>query len=259
MDDKAIIVMGHSHVGALHEALSDFGPYDQKQRGAHFFVHDVWPNRTDYARPDGNGGLEFNKAVLAAVENLVPKDMSREYVSMMGGNGHIVLSLSKHERPFDFVLKENPKLPLDPSAEILPMEYVKQVLKPFIMPYVWQMISYRMTLGTRIAQVETCPPYADDEYVKSHLGSYVPDSNNIISRSLRMKMWRLHSSMIAEIAGASDIDFIRVPSAGQDQDGFMHPLGYGPDATHANKWYGRLVADQLARSLPIASYTRFSE
>ncbi len=259
MQSKAIIILGHSHVGAIHEALSDIGAYDPKIVGAHFFVHDVWPKRTDYAGPDGKGGLEFNKDVLAAIERVVPQGMPREFICLMGGNGHIVLSLAKHERPFDFILKENPGLALDPEAEILPMAYIKKILTPFIMPYAWQMISLRTTLGVRISQLETCPPYADDEYVRDHLGSYISDPSNIVTSALRMKMWRLHSSIISEIASASDINFLGVPKEALDENGFMQRNGYGPDATHANKWYGQLVVKQMVHSLPIASYTRFTE
>ncbi|MFB9953210.1 hypothetical protein ACFFP0_30605 [Rhizobium puerariae] len=259
MENTAIIILGHSHVGALHDALRDVAPYDSQQNGAHFFIHDVWANRTDYAMPDGNGGIKFNADVLAAIDRVVPEGMSRRYISVMGGNGHIVLSLEKHSRPFDFVLKEDTSLPNDSDAEILPMAYVKKILTPFIMPYVWQMISFRMAVGTTITQLETCPPYADDDYVRSHLGAYITNTQNIISGPLRKKMWRLHSAMVNEIASASGIEFLNVPTDGLDKQGYMHRNGYGPDATHANAWYGNLVVQQLAQSLPIASYTRFSE
>lgn len=260
-EDVAVIVLGHSHVGVLHEALEDI-PKSNPQNGAHFYVHDVWKNRTDYARPDGDGGVIFNQDVLDEVDAIVPEGMKRLYISMMGGNGHILLALEKHTRPFDFISSERPDLDVDPSAEILPEDFVTAILKPLMMSYVWHMVSYRTAVNAKTYVIETPPPYSDDEYVKSNLGPYIKSPENIVSSSHRLKMWRLHSSIINEICVASDIQFVKAPAASLDENGFMRPEGYGPDATHANKWYGQLLVQQILQLAGVshtASYTRFAE
>lgn len=259
--DVAIIVLGHSHVGVLHEALEDLPKVDTTN-GAHFYVHDVWKNRTDYARSSDNGGVEFNQDVLDEINAIVPLGMKRLYVSMMGGNGHILLALEKHPRPFDFISSELPDLEIDHNAEILPEDFLKAILKPLMMSYIWHMVSFRSAVNERTFVIETPPPYQDDEYVKLNLGQYIKKPENIVQSSHRLKMWRLHSSIIAEICAASDIQFVHAPPESLEGGGFMRREGYGPDATHANKWYGQLLVQQilqLAGVENIVSYTRFAE
>jgi hypothetical protein len=261
MSGKAIIVLGHSHVIALVEALAKRKSRRESNDEAHFFVHDVWKYQTQYAQSNDKGGVTFNGAVLRAIDRVVPPSYERQYVSVLGGNGHILLSLSRHPRPFDVVLPEQPDLPLEAGAEVLPFSYLAKTLLPFMLPYVWQLLSLRQAVGVRIYHLEPPPPCGDDDYMKTHLGSYIPDPSNIISRYLRLKMWRLHSQLLADICTKNDIAFLAAPKEGMDAEGFLKGEGYGGDATHANSWYGELLVNQLEHAIGgrYASFEQFTE
>ena len=246
MVEKAIVFIGHSHLNPIRDGLTRLSPVeDAPGTRARFYVHNVWAKNAQDADSDPAGGVAFNPDVLSLINATVPANMARHYVSVLGGNGHIVLALSKHPEPFDFVLPESPTLPLEVGAELIPFEYFLETLKPFLMPYVWQMIAFRQAIGERIICVETPPPYGDDAYVASHLGSYVPDPNNVVSRYLRYKAWRAHSHLLRIFCEAHDVEFLPAPAESVDEEGFIKPEAYGSDATHANWWYGQLVARQI--------------
>lgn len=261
MASKAVIILGHSHVGALNDALTLRKPDSQLDGSIHFFVHDVWKHHTQYANSNGRGGIEFNQAVLQAIDRVVPEGYERHYVSILGGNGHIMLSLSRHPRPFDVILPDEPNLPLEAGAEILPFSYLSKSLLPFMLPYVWQLIGFRHAVGVRIYHIEPPPPCGDDDYMKSHLGSYVSDPNNIISRYLRLKMWRLHSQLLADVCAKNDVAFLAAPKESMDGEGFLRAEAYGRDATHANSWYGELLVRQLEEAVGgrFSGFNRFTE
>lgn len=238
MTTQALILLGHSHVGAVVDALKLRTP--QSGEGM-LYVHDVWAKNTQYADSDGAGGIAFNADVLRLIDATVPADQPRHFISMFGGNGHVLLALSKHPRPFDFVLPERPDLPLEPGAEVLPYDYIAEALKPLMLSYIWQMIGLRQALGQSIVCVETPPPYGDDAYVSANLGTYIKDPKNIVGRAMRYKMWRLHSNLLRYFCDACGVEFLAAPEEGIDPEGFLRREGYGMDATHANAWYGELL------------------
>ncbi len=242
MANQALVILGHSHVAAVVDALKlrPSGHGDGM-----FYVHDVWARNTQYADSDGAGGIAFNREVLELIDRTVPAGQPRHYISMLGGNGHVMLALSKHPRPFDFVLPERPDLPLDPEAEIVPYDYLAETLKPLMMSYIWQMIGLRQAVGQSILCVETPPPYGDDAYVSQNLGSYIPDPRNVVGRAMRYKMWRLHSNLLQYFCEHCGIEYLSAPEEGIDAEGFLRREGYGMDATHANGWYGELLVRKL--------------
>lgn len=249
MTTQALILLGHSHVAAVVDALKLRQP---AAGNGMLYVHDVWAHNTQYADSDGAGGIAFNKDVLSLIERTVPADQPRQYITMFGGNGHVLLALSKHPRPFDFVLPERPDLPLDPTAEVVPYDYLAETLKPLMMSYIWQMIGLRQALGQSILCIETPPPYGDDAYVSQNLGSYIPDPKNIVGRAMRYKMWRLHSNLLKYFCDACGIEFLSAPEAGIDPEGFLRREGYGIDATHANAWYGELLLRKLEQRYAVS-------
>ena len=259
MGQTAVVMIGHSHLGAVIDALGQRQPSSDISNPIHYYVHDVWANNTQYAFPDGNGGVAFNQELLQTIHDIVIEDRQPRYITFFGGNGHIVLALSKHPRPFDFVLPERPDLPLEADAEILPYSYISKILLQQMGSYIWQLIAFRQAISRRCYCVETPPPCGDDQYLRTHLGTYVPDPGNVIGRDLRWKMWRLHSRLLREICEANDIEFVAVPEAVCDENQFLNPKAYGIDATHGNAWYGEVLLSRFDELIGghYAAWTRF--
>jgi hypothetical protein len=245
MTSKAIIMVGHSHTTAIVDALTSRVASPENSDATNLYAHDVWKRRTAYADSDGKGGVKFNQNILDAIDKIVPFGRARYYTSLLGGNGHILLSLSRHSRPFDVILPENPNLPLESGAEILPYNYLAKMLLNFMLPYIWQLIAFRQAVGVRILHIGPPPPCGNDDYMKTHLGSYIPDPTNIVSRYLRLKMWQIHSSLLADVCAKNDIEFLAAPANSRDYEGFLKAEAYGNDATHANSWYGELLVKHL--------------
>lgn len=248
---NAVVMLGHSHLTAVKECLVDVVGSDDTLPAASFFIHDVWPKHVQYADSAPGGGVAFNSEMLALIEETVPAGMKRHFVTAFGGNGYVVLALAKGERNFDFVHPDYPDLPFDPDAEILPYEYFLEALKPMMMPYVWQMIAFRQALGERYICLETPPVYGDDEYVRTHLGNYVPDPENVVPAAMRYKLWRAHSHLLKFFCDANDIEFLPAPATTIDENGYLKREAYGTDATHGNAWYGGQVIRQVERRLGV--------
>src|ERR1700730_16662101 len=149
MKKKAIVMIGHSHLAAIVDALALRSPCDVEGEQIHYYVHDVWANKTDYADSVGNGNVIFNPDVLASIDEIVPADRERHYATFFGGNGHVVLALAKHSRHFDFFLPSRLDLSIEPDAEIIPYGYVSKALLPLMLPHVWQLIAFRQSIGRR--------------------------------------------------------------------------------------------------------------
>ena len=249
---KAVVMIGHSHLGPIRGGLSLMAPKSRRGAEGHFFVHDVWAKRTPYADSAPEGGVAFNAEVMRLIDEVVPRDMPRCYVGTLGGNGHVLLALARHPRPFDFILPERPELPRDEAAELLPYEFFLEALKPLMMPYVWQMVAFRQAIGESFLCVETPPPYGDDSYVATHLGDYVPNPDAIVSRVSRYKCWRAHSYLLRFFCRHNDVDFLPAPRESMDEEGFLKREFYGADATHGNDRYGQLVVRQIEEKYDLA-------
>ena len=245
MAQKAVILLGHSHLGAILDALHRRPLPETPVEEHHYYFHDVWAHNTQYADSDGKGGVVFNGQVLNNIKHIVPPKLEHVYVTFFGGNGHVVLALSKHPCPFDFVLPEHPDLPLELGAELVPCGYLSRLLLDQMGPYAWQLVALRQAISGKIYCVETPPPCGDDEYLCTHLGSYIPDPRNIIGAALRWKMWRLHSRLLRDICDANNIEFVPVPNNVCDSRGFLAPEAFGEDATHGNAWYGEQLLCRL--------------
>lgn len=234
---------------------------EQAESGIAVLYHDVWVNRPDYADSAPGGGVRFNSAILEQARALVgDRDDTVVYATLFGGNGHVVFGLVRHPRPFDVVLPEMPDLPLDDTAELVPHGYLDAAMHEHAAPYLWQMLALRQAVPGRVLCLETPPPYADDAYVRDHLGSYVPNPGNVVSAALRLKLWRLHSRKLRLHCEASGVEFVPAPAEAIEPPGFMAREGYGPDATHGNAWYGERVLRQIEASLgqPIGAVREFA-
>lgn len=166
--------------------------------------------------------------------------------SFVGGGAHTVIALASHPRRYDFVLPENPDLPFDPRAELIPVDAVRAVLEREAAPYLKLMRHLRSLASVRLVHIEPPPPCPDNDSIAPHMPwSLFPGMlQEVAPRWLRYKAWRLHSKIVSDWCGANDIEFLPAPAGAADATGFLRPE-YFQDGVHANAAYGQLLLAQM--------------
>lgn len=166
--------------------------------------------------------------------------------SFIGGGAHTVIGLVSHPRRYDFVLPENPDLPIDPRAELIPVGAVREVLERETAPYLKLMLHLRTLAGERMIHMEPPPPCPDNSKIAPHVPwPLFPDMlQEVAPPWLRYKAWRLHSQLVSEWCARERVAFYPCPSGAADAEGFLRQ-DYFEDGVHANSGYGMLLLEQM--------------
>lgn len=173
---------------------------------------------------------------------------------MFGGNAHNALTLIEHPRPFDFILPDAPSLPRIPGTELLPYRYIETFIRNLAQLYINNMICLRNAVTEPVIHLESPPPVGDNVFVLNHLEQYFKDQSatpRIAPSVLRYKLWCLHSGIISNACMLNSVEFVPTPRAAMDEQGYLVPIGYADDSTHAGPWYGGVVLRELEERLGV--------
>lgn len=170
-----------------------------------------------------------------------------EVLLSVGGNAHIVFGLVEQAEPFDFA-QPAASGPL-PGRRPLPHSLVRAALAASGLYRRHGALRRRLRsllLGP-LAQLESPPPARDDAHIRRHPGFYreLIAERGVAPATLRHKLWRLHSTLVAEDCRAEGIGFIAAPAIAQDGAGYLAASALAEDPTHANAWYGRRLIEQM--------------
>ena len=128
----ALFCIGHSHLRCVQTAAADSGV---AIRAINFWDD----NSVILNSPDDPVLVDGLQQEIRAHQGAV--------YSFIGGGAHTVIGLVSHPRRYDFVLPENPDLPIDPRAELIPAEAVREVLTEEAAPYLKLMRHLRALLA----------------------------------------------------------------------------------------------------------------
>lgn len=185
-------------------------------------------------------------ALHPAVRAALAGSEAEVFVSVLGGNDHSMIGVAAHAPRFDFVLPEEPDLPLDDTALLVPAEMLRAELARRTAPHVQSLALLREAVGGRVVHLESPPPLPE-----AHIRCYpVPFAEEIAQLGvapapLRVKLWRLHSQLYREACARLGIEFIPSPPAARGADGTLRMELCHPDATHANILYGGMMLAQV--------------
>lgn len=192
----------------------------------------------DRGKPDFS---DETKALIAASPEPV--------YSFISGVMYVQLGLRRlddpAEPPFDFVLPESPRLPLDREADLIPADAMREVVRrEFKMRL--KMIGRLATLAPgRVVQFAPPPPVSD-QWLEPLLEKTRIKATALPNRWVRWKLWRLTVDLFRQQASSVGARFVDCPSGALDPDGFMRDdLVRNP--THGNTAFGALILEEVRR------------
>jgi hypothetical protein len=224
------LLIGHSHVHAPVETIRD-----------HALALDAiafWVEPG--ALENTTSGLHFRADLAERIA------VARPIYSFIGGNAHTVLGLVEHHRPFDFVLPEEPALPLDPARELVTVDAVRASLAAIDVQYIPILELLLREAGGPVVQVGPPPPvFVADEKREKYPWSMTPDRPRAFAPPwVRYKIWRLSTALIEARCRALQLPFVAAPAEALDANGFLRD-DLRKDVAHANGRYGALVLRAL--------------
>jgi hypothetical protein len=197
-------------------------------------------------------GLNTSRVVL----DTAPKGMSSAterilegagpVFAFIGGVRHISLGLRRHPRPFDFILPEQPDLPIEPGAELIPSAAIYAVLKLQSERYFEVLERIGTVAAGPVYQFEPPPP-PTDEWMVNKVNAKLRrgrKTGDLPLRFVRYKLWRANSQVVRDRCAEFGVEFVPSPSGAVDEEGFLRGELVA-NATHANPAYGALVLEQL--------------
>ncbi len=241
------LILGHSHLAALQMAharkVLDADPSLAALAPDFLYIGRAKDVTFDPGTPLG----ELPPPAIAALGGFTGPAV----ISCIGGNDHTVFGLLNHPRPFDFTLASEPDLPLSPDAEILPARLVRATLRARMGISVQLLTALRARVPGALIHLEPPPPVPSAAHIRAHPGVFAGKMAElgVSPATLRYKLWRLHSAILADLFRDLGVTLLPVPADTQDADGMLLQDGWNPDPTHANAWYGARVLRDLAAHL----------
>jgi hypothetical protein len=237
------LVIGHSHMVCFLNAAEAAGlPFQAVTLKAvsdesHLFGLNRSRLIEDRGKPDFS---DETKALLAAGAEPV--------YSFISGVMYVQLGLRRLDDPtepaFDFVLPESPRLPLDPEADLIPADAMREVVRrAYKMRF--KMLGRLATLAPgRVVQFAPPPPVSDQWLepllrAKSRIkGAAFPN------RWVRWKLWRVTVDLFRQQAASVGVRLVDCPPDALDGDGFMRD-DLVRNATHGNTAFGALLLHEV--------------
>lgn len=172
--------------------------------------------------------------------------------SLSGGMAHNIFGLTNHERPFDFVLAEDPTLPLIRERELVPSEIVKRALMSHwnYQDGQWFLKAITKLVQQPVSQCESPPPIRSEARIIERAGVFGQEITKfgIAPASVRHKLWRLQGCLVKKQCSELGVAYLPVPPGSLDEHGFLSEKALCNDAVHANDWYGKCVLRQIVNA-----------
>lgn len=240
------LAIGHSHLEALRLAAEAASRRDVD------FVNLADPNRQGFFVSDGKGGVMLARAEADWI-------MENGYAAILcalRGNAHAKLGLLNHPRRFDFVLPDEPDLPYDCRAELVPYALMRQAMLREMAQQRLMLKALRKAVATPLVLLGVPPPVPSEDHIRRH-PSWFKDKIGQAGISplwLRYKLWRLQTQLAEETAAKLGIEVLPSPPEAADSQGMLREECWNADPTHGNAAYGDLVWRRIDRRAALLSF-----
>jgi hypothetical protein len=250
MKRLTVTAIGFSHLQALRAAQTIRG-----EAGRQVFDLDpilIYPPRDADFIPwveERDGRPVYNEALGRALIRSQDSRRPALVVASFWSSQHFIFCAANHPRRFDFILPDDPALPVDERAEIVPYGLMKSFVELQLGPYLG-LLDYIRPLARAPIVMPCAPPPVDDVELIGR-GTSAPDLDEEIRKhgiappSLRYKFWKLCETVVVERLAAAGVPYLPPPPVTVRPDGFRHPDYLGGDWLHGGPRYGEMVLRQI--------------
>lgn len=244
---KSILVAGHSHIyswgfpGEVMTAVPTLMPL-RHSSNAYQGLTGVWPRDEFY----------WDSLLVYGVGKIVA-------LSWMGNN-HMSLYLFASPAPFDLINADEPDLPVDPSAQLVPEAvFIAQIEQSIALPELASRVERLKKRGIQTVLCGTPPPKEDDDFIRKYMTTRIMRCFSVNKAFhgqalknipfspplMRYKLWRVMQTVLENAAKYCGIPFFPVPAETQTREGFLRRDMYLDDMTHANIKFGKVMMDKF--------------
>lgn len=236
-----ILVFGDSHTHSIKQALEN----RERKNKPRFEVEAYQYSKLKNGRKVGDLSEEDVGRMVALL------DANDLVVSTIGGNQHQVLSLVQHPVPFNLCLPGEVTPNLQAVDSIIPYAQMRDYFEKSLRKNGVRMRQIRARAKCAVLHLTPPPPKEDTAHIlKRHESNF--SKAGILERGispapLRLKMWLLQNNVLQSLTAEWGITLLPPPDATSCSKGYLAPVYYADDATHANAAYGEEVLQQLER------------
>lgn len=250
MTGKNVILLGSSHVHALMIGATQSAHFGRAVENTYSAkLLDEFIGRHNVVTPGPEPGqYSLRPDVSEWLETSLQADVVLLTIS---GSNWIAFCASNREPKLDIILPFAPELDDLPDAQVIPYSEMRRRMRENISNIILGIEAFRRHIPASVPvwYVEPPPPVEDNELIRQS-----PPFADEIARLgvsdpiLRLKMYRLHSDIIAEACAASGVPFLPVPDENKTDQGFLLPECVG-NSLHGNGLYGWRFVQEIERRL----------
>ena len=234
MNSLKVLVVGHSHTGALRRGLTNYIDGELAHRYEIINLGSL-PNK-------GKGAdipPEVRKAIAALHADVI--------VSAVHGNAHNIFGLVRHPQPFDFVVPKMPQLALDEDAVLLPYSSIVASFRAKAEAQTRLLFNLKTEFGLPMIHLQSPPPIPSEEHLRTYPGVFAEKiaEFGVAPALLRHKLWWTMSDIFHEACAALGVAYLQVPDCVKDNSGMLLEQFWNNDPTHGNALYGAAILRQV--------------
>jgi hypothetical protein len=232
------MIFGSSHVYALFlgaRAISTTrNVYDRKLlqdfQGMHNIVRDGEP-----------------PALRDDVAQWLDTSLQADYLFLtISGSDWLDFCATNRNPKIDIILPNRPDLPELPDAQLVPLAEMRSQTAHRIRHVVRGIEALAVHLKIPIWYICSPPAQQDNEMIRQTPGfAEAAARDGVTDPVLRLKMYLLHSEIVADACARNRVRFVQPPKGGMVGPGFLAPDCYGSDCAHANAVYGERAIREI--------------
>lgn len=196
-------------------------------------------------------GLHFNPKMAEDIGTAIKQLNPSCLITAVMGSGYWTSGMTRHVRPFDFLVPELSGHPLTQETEMIPYALMQ---RRFYTDLDWQFSIVRDVQELSdlpILNLEAPPPVESEELMLKGIAQHGPtmaslEEHGLPSVSFRYKLWWGWTEVTRRISADLGLHYVTGPPNTRDAAGFLDKKFYS-DGLHASDEYGRLMALEVER------------
>lgn len=238
MKKRRIVILGDSHTDAFKRFL-------KRNRSVFGEQFTIEAYRYTQIKNDKQIGDLTTEQIEELLFTLSADDL---VISTIGGNQHQVMSLVQHPIPFDIFVPNSNAQTVQFNV-VIPYNQFWDVFESGLRGRDGQRLQHlRKHSQSQIIHLAPPPPKEDEAHIlKRHETAFIQagiTDKGVSPASLRLKIWQLQINVLDKLTKEYDVKFFLPPKETLSSNGYLDPLYYAEDATHANIDYAELVLKQ---------------